>query len=191
VHQEQVDRAHGPLKPLLRIAGAIDQVNERVGKIVMWLVLLANVISAGNAVVRYGFRYSSNAWLEIQWYMFAAMFLVAAGYTLKHNQHVRVDLLYYRYSERVQAWVDLIGTVVFLIPTSIILVWLSLPMVENSYFAHEMSNDAGGLVRWPVKVLIPIGFMLLCLQAVSELIKRVAVLAGQYRMTEHYERPLQ
>jgi TRAP-type mannitol/chloroaromatic compound transport system permease small subunit len=179
------------MRALLAFSSLIDTINEKIGVICNWLVLLACIVSGGNAMVRYAYDTSSNAWLEIQWYMFAALFLLAAGYTLKHNQHVRVDLFYYRYSERTQAWVDLIGTIVFLVPTCAIIIWLSLPMVENSYLIHEMSNDAGGLVRWPVKVLIPIGFALLLVQAVSELIKRVAVLAGQYRMTEHYERPLQ
>jgi len=172
---------------LLAVSRAIDAFSEVIGKALLWLVLISTLISSGNAIVRYGLNRSSNAWLEIQWYMFAAMFLLAAGYAMRHNQHVRVDLFYHRYSERVQAWVDLIGTALFLIPTSVIMLYLSIPNVVRSYNIHEMSPDAGGLLRWPVKVLVPIGFALLAIQAVSELFKRIGIIAGRHALVERYE----
>ena len=165
--------------PLLGIARAIDAVNERIGRAVLWLVLAVTLISAANALMRYGFGMSSNAWLEIQWYLFGAIFLLAAGYTLKHNGHVRVDVLYGRWPPRVRAWIDLLGAALFLLPLCVLMVWLSWHGFIESFQRGELSSDAGGLIRWPVRLLIPLGFALLGLQGVSELIKRVAFLRGQ------------
>jgi TRAP-type mannitol/chloroaromatic compound transport system permease small subunit len=165
--------------PLLGIARTIDAVNECIGRAVLWLVLAVTLISAANALMRYGFGMSSNAWLEIQWYLFGAIFLLAAGYTLKHNGHVRVDVLYGRWPPRARAWIDLLGTALFLLPLCVLMVWLSWHGFIESFQRGELSSDAGGLIRWPVRLLIPLGFALLGLQGVSELIKRVAFLRGQ------------
>ncbi len=166
------------MRPLLGFARAIDTLNERVGRAVYWLVLVAVLVSAGNALMRYTFNASSNAWLEIQWYLFSAIFLLAAGYALKHNAHVRIDVLAGRLSPRGHAFVDLFGALLFLMPMALIILYLSWPMVADSYVTQELSSDAGGLIRWPVKVLIPIGFSLLALQGLSEIIKRIAFLRG-------------
>ncbi len=166
------------MKSLLALARAIDALTERVGRVAIWLVLAATLISAGNALVRYALGESSNAWLEIQWYLFGAMFLLAAGYTLKHNGHVRIDILYNRFGARGQAWIDLAGGLVFLLPMAGLLAWLSWPMFHEAWATGEMSPDAGGLLRWPVKLLLPVGFGLLALQGVAEVIKRVGVLGG-------------
>jgi TRAP-type mannitol/chloroaromatic compound transport system permease small subunit len=167
------------MKTGIAIARIIDAVNERVGRAVLWLVLAVTLISAANALMRYGFGMSSNAWLEIQWYLFGAVFLLAAGYTLKHNGHVRIDVLYGRWSPRARARVDLLGTALFLLPLCALMVWLSWHGFAESFQRGELSSDAGGLVRWPVRLLIPLGFALLGLQGVSEIIKRVAFLRGQ------------
>lgn len=163
---------------LLRLSALVDALNKAIGRTVYWLVLVAVLVSAGNALVRYTLDTSSNAWLEVQWYLFSAVFLLCAGYTLLRNEHVRIDIISGRMSKRSQAWIDVIGNVLFLLPMSIIILWLSWPMVVDSYVRHEMSSDAGGLLRWPVKILIPIGFFLLTAQGVSELIKRIAFLMG-------------
>lgn len=163
---------------LLAASRLIDAVNERIGKAVGWLILLAVVISTVNALVRYTFDSSSNAWLEAQWYLFSTVFLLAAGYTLQRNEHVRIDVVVGRFSPRVKAWIDILGTIFFLLPMSLIIMKLSWPMVVESYVRVEMSSDAGGLLRWPVKLMIPLGFLLLSLQGLSELIKRVAFLMG-------------
>jgi TRAP-type mannitol/chloroaromatic compound transport system permease small subunit len=164
---------------LLAISRAIDRLSETVGQTVKWLVLAAVLISAGNAVVRYTFNRSSNAWLEIQWYLFAAVFLLCAGYTLLRNEHVRIDVIAGKLSPRAQAWVDVVGSLLFLLPMSLIIGILAWPLVADSFERGEISGDAGGLLRWPVKLLIPLGFALLALQGVSELIKRIAFLAGR------------
>jgi TRAP-type mannitol/chloroaromatic compound transport system permease small subunit len=164
---------------LLAISRGIDRLNLAIGQVVSWLVLAAVLISAGNALVRYIFSTSSNAWLEIQWYLFSAVFLLCAGYTLLRNEHVRIDVLAGKLSPRAQAWIDLVGSLLFLLPMALIIFWLSWPPVIDSYERHEMSGDAGGLLRWPVKLLIPVGFALLALQGISELIKRIAFLAGR------------
>jgi TRAP-type mannitol/chloroaromatic compound transport system permease small subunit len=164
---------------LLKFAQGIDALNERVGRLVIWLVLLAVLISAGNAVSRYGLNLSSNAWLEIQWYLFSLIFLLAAGYTLKHNGHVRIDIVYGRLSRRSQAVIDLAGGLLFLLPMAGLVAWLGWTGFAEAYALGETSPDAGGLVRWPVKLAIPLGFALLALQGVAEIIKRVAFLAGK------------
>jgi TRAP-type mannitol/chloroaromatic compound transport system permease small subunit len=163
---------------LLKLSQLIDWLTERVGKGAFWLVLIMTLISAGNAVVRFIFNYSSNGLLEIQWYLFAAVFLLCSPYTLQKNEHVRIDVLSGKLSPRGLAVIDIIGTLFFLLPMVIVVLWLSLPLVAESYKINEMSANAGGLIRWPVKLLLPIGFTLLALQGVSELIKRIAFLAG-------------
>lgn len=163
---------------LLRISGLIDAVNDGVGKLVYWLVLVAVLVSSVNAVVRYTFNTSSNAWLELQWYLFSAIFLLCAGYTLLRNEHIRIDIVVGRFSRRVQAAVDIFGILFFLFPMAILIMWLSWPMFMDSFRTNEMSSDAGGLIRWPAKLLVPVGFFLLTAQGVSELIKRIAYLAG-------------
>lgn len=176
---------------LLRVARAIDTLNARVGKLAEWSVLLACLISAGNALSRYAFDQSSNAWLELQWYLFAAMVLLGAAYTLQRNEHVRVDLLYGRSSPHTQAWIDIFGGVFFLLPMAALLAWMSWPMFSDAWRLGEMSGNAGGLIRWPVKLMLPVGFALLLLQGLSELIKRVAYLRGYPELVAHYERPMQ
>ncbi|MBP2314751.1 TRAP transporter small permease subunit [Azospirillum soli] len=163
---------------LLRISGLIDAVNDGIGKLVYWLVLAAVLVSSVNAVVRYTFNTSSNAWLELQWYLFAAIFLLCSGYTLLRNEHIRIDIIVGRFSKRVQAAVDIFGILFFLFPMAILIMWLSWPMFMDSFRTNEMSSDAGGLIRWPAKLLVPVGFFLLSAQGVSELIKRIAFLAG-------------
>ncbi len=179
------------MKSLLRIATLIDALNECAGRIACWLVLIACAISAGNAMMRYGFSISSNAWLEIQWYLFGGIVMLGAAHTLKINQHVRVDVLYSHYGERTRLWIDLLGGLLFLLPMVAIIGWLSWPMFLNSYTVGETSGNAGGLLRWPVKLLVPLGFMLLALQGISEIIKRAAALAGHSSLDAGYERPLQ
>ena len=166
------------MKALLAVARLVDALNERIGRAVGWLVLAAVLVSAGNATVRYSLNLSSNAWLEIQWYLFSAIFLLGAGYTLRRNEHVRIDILAGRLSRRGQAWIDILGGLLFLMPMAVLIMVLSWPMFMQSYLGHEISSDAGGLLRWPVKLLIPVGFALLVMQGVSEIIKRVAFLCG-------------
>ena len=162
----------------LSLARGIDRLNDGIGKLVYWLVLAAVVVSSVNAVVRYSINYSSNAWLELQWYLFAAIFLLCSGYTFLRNEHIRIDIVLSRFSERVQAAVDVFGILFFLCPMAILIVWLSWPMFMDSFRTGEMSSDAGGLIRWPAKLLVPVGFFLLTAQGFSELIKRIAFLAG-------------
>ena len=163
---------------LLKLSQLIDWLNERVGKGAFWLVLIMTLISAGNATYRFIFNDSSNGMLEIQWYLFAAIFLMCSPYTLQKNEHVRIDVLSSKLSPRGLAVIDIIGTLFFLLPMVIAVMWLSLPLVAESYRIHEYSANAGGLIRWPVKILLPIGFALLALQGISELIKRIAFLQG-------------
>lgn len=163
---------------LLKLSQLIDWLNERVGKAAFWVVLIMTIVSAGNATVRFIFNYSSNGLLEIQWYLFAAVFLLCAPYTLQKNEHVRIDVISGRFGPRGLAVIDIIGTLFFLLPMVVVVLWLSLPLIAESYKINEMSANAGGLLRWPVKILLPIGFTLLALQGISELIKRIAFLAG-------------
>jgi TRAP-type mannitol/chloroaromatic compound transport system permease small subunit len=164
---------------LLRLSRAIDALNERVGHLVYWLILAAVLVSAGNASVRYVFDMSSNGWLELQWYLYSAVFLLAAGYTLLHNEHVRIDVVISHLPTRVRAWIDLLGGLLFLMPMAVIIMVLSWPLVVESYTRHEFSADAGGLLRWPIRLMIPAGFLLLALQGVSEIVKRAAFLMGR------------
>ena len=163
---------------LLSISRLIDRLSERVGLIFYWLVLAMVLISAANAVIRKAFNYSSNAWLEIQWYLFSAIFLFLAGYTLLRNEHVRIDVIAHRLSKKTQTWIDIIGTVFFLFPMAFLIMWLGWPVFVDAYARHEISTNAGGLIIWPARLLVPIGFALLIVQGVSELIKRVAFLRG-------------
>lgn len=166
------------MRHLLAISRLIDLVNERIGRSMIWLVLAAVLISAGNAIVRKTFNYSSNAFLELQWYLFSAVFLLCAGYTLLRNEHVRIDVVTGRFSPRVQAWIDIFGTLFFLLPMAVLFVWLSWPIFVRTFVHNEISTNAGGLMIWPARLLVPIGFALLSLQGVSELIKRIAFLRG-------------
>lgn len=181
------------MRLLLSFSTLIDAFNEKIGNVCNWLVLLACVVSAGNAMVRYAYDTSSNAWLEIQWYMFAVIVMFGASYTMKRNEHVRVDLVYMNLSRRGQLWVDILGTLVFLLPTCTILAWLSWPFFMQSFNVYEHSSNAGGLLRWPIKLVLPVGFALVALQGMSELIKRVAFLNGYAvdSLEAHYERPTQ
>jgi TRAP-type mannitol/chloroaromatic compound transport system permease small subunit len=176
---------------LLRLSRGIDAVNGRMGWIADWLVLLSCLISAGNAFSRYAFGISSNAWLEIQWYMFGALVMLGASYTLKKNEHVRVDIVYSNVSTRRQIGIDIFGFILFMLPATAIMTYLSWPIFHNSWLLGEVSGNAGGLLRWPVKILLPLGFAALTLQGISELIKRIAMLTGHMQADLHYERPLQ
>ena len=166
------------MKLLLGLSRAIDALNEHVGRLTYWLILAAVLISAGNAVVRYSLNMSSNAWLEIQWYLFSFVFLFCAGYTLLHNQHVRIDVISGQLSGRARAWIDIFGTVFFLMPMAIAIMWLSWPVFLDAYRSGEVSTNAGGLTVWPGRLMLPLGFFLLILQGISEFIKRVAFLRG-------------
>jgi TRAP-type mannitol/chloroaromatic compound transport system permease small subunit len=179
------------MKLCLAFSRVVDSVNERIGFLAEWLVLLSCLISAGNAFSRYAFGISNNAWLEIQWYMFAAVVMLGASYTLKKNEHVRVDIVYANVNTRRQIGIDIFGFILFMLPATIIMAYLSWPIFHNSWVQHEISANAGGLIRWPVKLMIPVGFAFLTLQGLSELIKRVAMLTGHMKADLHYERPLQ
>jgi TRAP-type mannitol/chloroaromatic compound transport system permease small subunit len=163
---------------MLKVSRAIDSLNEWVGRSVMWLVLAAVLISAANAIVRKAFNTSSNAFLEIQWYLFAAVFLLAAAYTMLRQEHVKIDVLLSRFSKRTQILVDCFGIVVFLWPMCGIIISMVWPLVVKAYLTGEMSSNAGGLIRWPVFAIVPVGFSLLALQGFSELVKRIAFLKG-------------
>ena len=163
---------------LLSLSRTIDRLSELLGRWVAWLVLVMVLISAGNAAVRKALNMSSNAYLEIQWYLFAAVFLLASGYTLLRQEHVRIDVISGRFRKRTQIWIDIIGICCFLFPFVVAVIRLSLPLVLKAYHSGEMSSSAGGLIRWPVFALLPIGFFFLGLQGLSELIKRVAFLKG-------------
>lgn len=166
------------MKILLAFSGWIDQLNRLVGRGVTWLVLIVAFVSAGNAVMRKAFSLSSNAWLELQWYLFGAIFLLAAGYTFLRNEHVRVDVLSQKLPERVQVWIEIFGVLFFLLPASCLVFWLSIPYFWQSFITHELSSNTEGLIRWPAKLLIPVGFALLILAGISHLIKCIGYLRG-------------
>ena len=180
-----------PVGFLIRISMTIDAINDRLGWVANWLVLAACLISAGNAMSRYAFNLSSNGWLEVQWYMFAGMVLLGGPYTLKMNEHVRVDLVYSMVSERTRIWIDIIGGVLFLLPICLILIYFTWPWFVESFYGNEGSFNAGGLLRWPVKLLLPVGFALMALQGLSEIIKRVAAIEHLTDEEFKYEKPLQ
>ena len=166
------------MNALLKLSRRIDALTERIGKSAIWLVLIVVLISAGNAIMRYTIHYSSNALLEIQWYLFGLIFFCCSGYTLLRNEHVRIDLISGRFSRRNQAWIDIFGILFFLMPMAVIIMILSWPVFVNALHSGEMSNSAGGLIIWPARLMVPVGFLLLILQAVSELIKRIGFLKG-------------
>ena len=170
----------------------IDSLNEKIANTVSWALLAAVIICAGNALVRYTFNYSSNAWLEIQWYLYGAMFLLAASYTLKRDEHVRIDVIVGRFSKRTQVWIDLFGYLLFLLPVCLLILVDAIPFAQVSIASQEMSSNAGGLIVWPAKLLVPIGFALLILQGISEIIKRIAFLAGKidgHEFAKHQKTP--
>ena len=166
------------MNALLSFSRLVDALSNRVGRLIYWLILIAVLVSAGNAIVRYAFNLSSNAWLEVQWYLFSAVFLFGAGYALLHNQHVRIDVVSGLLSKKAQTWIDILGTIFFLMPMAIAIMWLSWPVFIESVHRSEVSTNAGGLVIWPARLMVPEGFLLLVLQGLSELIKRVAFLKG-------------
>ncbi len=166
------------MRALLQLSRVIDAINEGIGKVIMWLVLAAVLISAGNAVMRKAFDIGSNAFLEIQWYLFAAVFMLGSGYVFLKNGHVRIDFISSRLSKRTNTIIDILGIVLFTVPLSLILISLSWPVFERAWTSGEMSQNAGGLIRWPVFLLVPVGFAVLAAQCLSELIKRVAFLTG-------------
>ena len=179
------------MSKLLKFALSIDRISAQFGHIAALAVLAAALISAGNAFIRYGFDISSNGWLEIQWYLFAATVMLGAPLVLKLNEHVRVDIFYGKLKGNGPVYVDLFGLILFLLPVMATLVWLSFPLFLKMYLTHEMSSNAGGLVRWPAMLMLPLGFAWMLLQGLSEIIKRVAYLQGKYEMDTHYEKPVQ
>lgn len=202
------------MQALLSLSAGIDAVSKKFGQLADYMVLFCALISAGNAIVRYLFSMSSNGWLEIQWYMFAVIVLMGASYTLKMNEHVRVDIFYGSVSDRARLWIDVFGILFFLLPITLYFTWLCWPFFHSSYascFSEaapgpgdpvkyfstlfgdtcEQSSNAGGLIRWPVKLTLVAGFALLTLQGISELIKRIAALAGVVKIDTTYEKPLQ
>lgn len=179
------------MKFLLRCACAIDALSAWAGRIAVWLVLLACLISAATAFARYSLNIGSNAWLEVQWYMFAGMVMLGAAHTLKLNEHVRVDVFYGSLSPRGKARLDLAGLIVFLLPGMLLLAWLSWPFFLTSFRIEEISSNPGGLIRWPAKLMLPLGFTLLTLQGCAEIIKRVAYLRGEADFDLHYGQPLE
>lgn len=164
---------------LLSLSKYIDALNERIGVGISWALLIAVLICSGNAIVRYAFNTSSNAWLEIQWYLFGAVFLLAASHTLRRNEHVRIDVVVGRFSKRTQVWIDIFGFVFFMLPATLLILYFAVPFALESVRNQEVSSNAGGLIVWPAKILIPIGFLLLTLQGISELIKRIGFLMGK------------
>lgn len=161
------------------LSRAIDSLNEKIASAVSWALLAAVLICAVNALIRYAFHVSSNAWLEIQWYLYAAMFMLASAYTLKRDEHVRIDVVVGRFSKRTQVWIDLAGYLLFLMPVSLLILWYGIPFAHLSIVSAEMSSNAGGLIVWPAKLMVPVAFALIILQGVSEIIKRIAFLAGR------------
>ncbi|NRF69497.1 TRAP transporter small permease subunit [Aquincola sp. S2] len=176
---------------LLTLARWIDHLNDRFGIIAKYAVIASCLISAGNAVIRYSFNISSNAWLEIQWYLFAACVMLGASQVLRLNEHVRVDLFYGRLTGHGKVYVDLFGLIFFLVPVMSVMLWLSWPLFLQKLASGEMSSNAGGLVRWPAVLMLPLGFAMVLLQGLAEIVKRIAWLMHRYEMDIHYERPLQ
>lgn len=163
---------------LLALSRGIDRINETIGKSVAWLILVAIIVSAANATIRKVFNTSSNAWLELQWYLFGAAFMLASAYTLKQNEHIRIDIVYGAFSRRVQHWIDLLGHILFLMPIVLLMVWLLTPYTLQAIRSGEMSSNAGGLIIWPARAILLVGFVLLAFQGISEIIKKIAVMRG-------------
>ena len=163
----------------MSLSRLIDNLNEKIAEAGSWALLVAVIICAGNALMRYIFNYSSNAWLEIQWYLYAAMFMLASAYTLRRDEHVRIDVVVGRLSRRTQVWIDLLGFLIFLLPICLLILWYGVPYALISIESGEMSSNAGGLIVWPAKILLPLGFALIILQGISEIIKRIAFLTGR------------
>ncbi|WP_054311358.1 TRAP transporter small permease subunit [Mesorhizobium sp. 1M-11] len=166
------------MEGLLALSRGIDRVSEFIGKWISWLILVSILVSAGNAIIRKVFNISSNAWLELQWYLFGAAFMLAAAYTLKQNEHIRIDIVYGMWSRRVQHWIDLIGHVFFLMPFVLLMVYMFVPYTLHSFRSGEMSTNSGGLIIWPAKAILLVGFLLLALQGISEIIKKIAIMRG-------------
>lgn len=166
------------MQALLAIARGIDRVNEFIGKSVMWLILLAVLVSAGNAIVRKAFNWSSNSLLEMQWYLFGAAFMGAAAYTLKQNEHIRIDIFYGTRSRQTQHWIDLLGHIFFTLPFVVLMTWMLVPYALQSYRIGQISTNAGGLIIWPARAILAVGFILLIAQALSEIVKKIAVMRG-------------
>ena len=179
------------MSALLRLSLAVDWISERIGRVASLAVLLAALISAGNAVVRYVFDISSNGWLEIQWYLFAGIVMMGAPIVLKLNEHVRVDLIYGKLKGNKPVYVDLFGLIFFLLPVMLLLIYFSWPLLVKMYVTNEMSSNAGGLIRWPAMLMLPLGFGMMFLQGLSEIVKRICYLQGTYQMDTHYEKPVQ
>ena len=167
------------MEGLLDLSRGVDRLNEIIGKWVSWLILVSILVSAGNAIIRKVFNISSNAWLELQWYLFGAAFMLAAAYTLKQNEHIRIDIVYGMWSRRVQHWIDLIGHLFFLMPFVLLMVYMFVPYTLHSFRSGEVSTNAGGLIIWPAKAILLVGFFLLALQGVSEIIKKIAIMRGE------------
>lgn len=166
------------MKALLKISQFIDSITGFIGRSIIWVILVMTLISAGNAMMRYTINYSSNAYLEIQWYLFSFIFLMGAGYTYMKNEHVRIDVISHRLSKRAQAWIDVFGIIFFMMPMAIAIMWMSWPIFVLAFEDHEVSSNAGGLVVWPARLMVPVGFFLLIMQGISELIKRLGFLQG-------------
>ena len=179
------------MNAFLSLSRGIDWLNDRFAYVAKWAVFASCFISAANAIVRYGFNYSSNAYLEIQWYLFAGVVMLGASQVLRVNEHIRVDVIYGMYSGRTQALIDLVGFALFMLPSMLVMIYYSWPLFLKMLLSGEVSSNAGGLIRWPAMLMLPLGFALLFAQGVSECIKRVAWLAHKYDADFHYERPLQ
>ncbi len=179
------------MQPLLQLSSGIDAFNRGIAWIASGCVLLACLVSAGNAGLRYAFSLGSNAWLELQWYLFAYMVMLGAAFVLKANEHVRVDLFYGPLSTRAKIWVDLLGLLIFLMPATLYLLYLCIGPAAAAFHSGETSPNAGGLVRWPARMALPIGFAFVALQGISEIVKRIAMLTGHLPAESQYERPLQ
>lgn len=177
------------MKLLLQWSRWIDTVNDGIGRVIYWLVLAAVLISAANAVARKAFAFSSNAFLELQWLLFSAIFLLGGGYVLLKQEHVRIDIIYGKFTKRTQTWIDIFGTLFFLLPLAILVLWMSWPVFVRAYVTNEQSQNPGGLALWPARLLVPVGFALLIAQALSELIKRFAFLRGLISDPSNAQRP--
>ena len=173
------------MSALLGLARLVDRINGLIGRGVAWLILAAVLVSAGNAVIRKSFNLSSNAWLELQWYLFGAVFMMCAAWALRDDAHVRVDVLSTNLSPRARVWIDLVCHILFLMPFAILMAWLAWPFFLSSFLSGEQSNNAGGLIRWPAKLWVLIGFVLLVAQGIAEIIKRVAMLSGDLPLPEN------